>query len=621
MNMFFNDNINSNNSNKKKYIKQQLEHIQLMNKMNKKTNLNSKSTNRSQRTISNNNSFRRSNSRRKTHRNARSASASANRNKKNIIEGNCVRPMSVYTRRNQNDTFYFSQTFSDYYKEDLKEFVKKIPLLRAKISAKPNKLQYTLVNSERKSQLKEKKLEEIIRNDNLNLKKQEVIIAGKAGNAQPLLKSIYKQIHPEDEIEKNNTKTYFNTMKPLGNNNRKTDYTINDREFHLRQIIQMRGGEYNNENKNFGGKNNFDNNFNFKDLKLETYDQNDPDLQIFNQIKEVNEDEYDDENPNQNINNNNYTKMFNKTFSSRNDFNNLTTSNTTKLKNFPSSSTQQQQQQLSSNNINNTNITNEIINTNSNLPIMNNNKQQNKNRPKTSIPTFKKSLPSNRPFSSREIKMSNAMNQTPPNENFSSGTDLNNSNNIYNYNSDNNNSFDSNYIVTKSFPLHVNSNVGNVTYNKINKRLLEKKDSKEIFNVIPPQILTAEMIKNNNFSANNIKEINNSIQNRPLTSKVSRQLVSNKLNSINTGTNTTDKWEFKNNEEKFPKQKVNYYYFNDYIDTIFKDKNLAEKKRLSYIESEKGYFYPMNCFNKLAGKLYSCSNNVHVKTKRIKKNN
>ena len=151
--------------------------------------------------------------------------------------------------------------------------------------------------------------------------------------------------------------------------------------------------------------------------------------------------------------------------------------------------------------------------------------------------------------------------------------------------------------------------------------MLEKKDSKEIFNVIPPQILTAEMIKNNNFSANNIKEINNSIQNRPLTSKVSRQLVSNKLNSINTGTNTTDKWEFKNNEEKFPKQKVNYYYFNDYIDTIFKDKNLAEKKRLSYIESEKSYFYPMNCFNKLAGKLYSCSNNVHVKTKRIKKNN
>ena len=607
MNMFFNDNINGNTSNKKKLMKQQLEHMQRMNKMkmnDRKSNINSNSSNISHKKgISNNNSFQRSSTRNKSIRSVRSASASASRNKK-PIEGNCVRPMSVYTRRNPKDTFYFSQTFSDYYKEDLKDFVKKIPLLRAKISAKPNKLQNTLINSEKKSLLKEEKLKETIANDDLLLTKQEVIIAGKLGNAQPLLKSIYKQIHPEDEIEKNNTKMYFNTMKPLGNNNNKTDFSINDRENHLRQLVELRNGEFIDYKKR--SKDDFNN---FRDLKLETYDEKDPDLQIFNQIKEVNEDEYEEENNEIKENNNN--NQFSKTFSSRNDMNILTTNNTTKNKNLVSSSSQQQQNLLSNNN-NNT----EILTTNSNLPLMNNNQQQiNSNRPKTSVQPFKNNFIQKRPFSSRQIQMSHAMNQT----NFHSNSLYDNFPSFpqnSNNNNENNNNLDSNYIVTKSFPLHLNSNVGNVTYNKINKRLLIKKES---FENTPPQIITAEMIKNNNFSPNNIKEINKTIANRPLTSKVNRKLVSNKLNSINTGINTVNKWEIK--EENVPKQKVNYYYFNDYIDTIFKDNSNAEKKRLNYIENEKGYYYPMNCFNKLAGKIYSCSSNMHVKTKRIKKNN
>ena len=618
MNMYFNDNINGNTSNKKKLMKQQLEHMQRMNKMKmngRKTNLNTNSSNIShKKSISNNNSFQRSAIKNKSIRSVRSASASTSRfNKKKPIEGNCVRPMSVYTRRNPKETFYFSQTFSDYYKEDLKDFVKKMPLLRAKISAKPNKLQNTLINSEKKSLLKEEKLKETIANDDLLLSKQEVIIAGRGGNAQPLLKSIYKQIHPEDEVEKNNMKMYYNTMKPLGNNNHRTDFTINDREYHLRQLVEMRNGDFNEYNNKKKSKDDFNNIGNFRDLKLETYDEKDPDLQIFNQIKEVNEDEYEEENE-KNLNEKNLNEkdnqIFSKTFSSRNDNNILTTNNTTKLKNLPSSSSQQQQL-LSSNNT-------EIISTNSNLPLMHNQQQQtNLIRPKTSVPTFKKNfIPGKRPFSSRPNQMNNAMNQTP----FNSNTLYDNFPSVPSGN-DNNNSFDSNYIVTKSFPLHVNSNVGNVTYNKINKRLLSKKESKEYFDNSPPQIITAEMIKNNNFSPNNIKEINKSIANRPLTSNINRKIVSNKLNTINTGTNTVNKWEFKNMEENIPKKKVNYYYFNDYIDTIFKDNTFAEKKRMNYIENEKGYYYPMNCFNKLAGKIYSCSNNSHVKTKRIKKNN
>ena len=37
--------------------------------------------------------------------------------------------------------------------------------------------------------------------------------------------------------------------------------------------------------------------------------------------------------------------------------------------------------------------------------------------------------------------------------------------------------------------------------------------------------------------------------------------------------------------------------------------------------NEEIYFTPMNCFNKLAGKYYSSSNNVHIKNKRNKRKN
>ena len=51
--------------------------------------------------------------------------------------------------------------------------------------------------------------------------------------------------------------------------------------------------------------------------------------------------------------------------------------------------------------------------------------------------------------------------------------------------------------------------------------------------------------------------------------------------------------------------------FNKYIDT-----NLDFKMNKV---TENVYFTPMNCFNKLAGKYYSSSNNVHIKNKRNKR--
>ena len=52
----------------------------------------------------------------------------ANANKKNLN----IRPMSMYSPRKDNSCFYYSSTFSDYYKEDFKTFIEKIPILKAK---------------------------------------------------------------------------------------------------------------------------------------------------------------------------------------------------------------------------------------------------------------------------------------------------------------------------------------------------------------------------------------------------------------------------------------------------------------------------------------------------------
>ena len=59
------------------------------------------------------------------------------------------------------------------------------------------------------------------------------------------------------------------------------------------------------------------------------------------------------------------------------------------------------------------------------------------------------------------------------------------------------------------------------------------------------------------------------------------------------------------------KEKCNVIDFNKYIDT-----NLDLK--MNKVNNEI-YFTPMNCFNKLAGKYYSSSNNVHIKNKRKKR--
>ena len=162
---------------------------------------------------------------------------------------NYIKPMSIYAKFNPEDTFYFSNTFSDYYKEDLKSFTNKMPILKAKIKTNSNNLKKIINNQRMKSSIKEKQYYDMIKNDTLIVKKQDLIISAERRNPIPLLKSIYKQENPGAEEIKEHIRKYFNTMKPFGNDDGKTDYTKNDRWRLNRELIKFRKGKYNDGEK------------------------------------------------------------------------------------------------------------------------------------------------------------------------------------------------------------------------------------------------------------------------------------------------------------------------------------------------------------------------------------
>ena len=206
--------------------------------------------------------------------------------------GNCIRPLSIYSKRNKNDIFYFSQTFSDYYNEDLKDFAKKMPLLKPKITQNSSKLKYAIKKAYKENEKREIKLSKILNSDNLILNKQDVIIAGKSGNPVPLLKSVFHQIHPNKSLE------YFKEKKLY----LKSSSNSLGKNFSVDYIRKNKKKKINNENNNNNNKN--------EGLIISTYNKNDPALLIFNKIKEE-ENAINENEEYENIELNNNTKKIN----------------------------------------------------------------------------------------------------------------------------------------------------------------------------------------------------------------------------------------------------------------------------------------------------------------------
>jgi len=485
---------------------------------------------------------------------------------KNDNGHNYIKPISIYAKFPPEDTFYFSNTFSDYYKEDLKSFANKMPILKAKIKTNSNKLKRIIKKQRIKSYKKEKEYYDMLTKDSLILKKQDLIISAERRNPVPLLKSIYKHDNPDAVEIKENIRKYFNTMKPLGNDDGKTDYTKNDRWRLNRQLIKYRKGQYDdeeNKNDNYGKK---------RKLILSYYNINDPYIQIFNNLNV-------DEN------------KFNYSFEFKN--NNIYNIDNFKLDENNKSKTVENKEEEKNNN-----KENKKINSNSMRGTKNNKK---KSRPRTGFKQskeinilknekLKKSLSLNRPHSSNARRKNILLQE---NKIF----DLDDYNELY-----------KDYLPSNRFPVKTSCKVKNTSYNKINEMIKErqlKKNSNEYF-MTQPEIMNNFMTfetynSSKNSDNNNIKK---KTRNRPKTAGGVRPYINMNINFDNN--------KSENNKNNKNNQKCKYLYFNKYINTIH-DLNIDNNRQF------KGFFSPMNCFNKLAGKYYSSSNNVHVKNKRNKR--
>ena len=218
-----------------------------------------------------------------------------NEMKDNKIISHNIRPISIYSIRKPGQTFYFSNDFNDYYKEDLKQFSEKMPLLKARINASNTKLKQEIKKQRIKSSKEEKILNGLIKNvenQKIKFKKLDLIIAAERKNVEPLLKNIYYQQNPHLKKINEHIKMYYKTMKPYGNNKDNIDFTKNERWRPSMEIKNLRE-KYKKTKNNVGTstdnydlmeKYNYDY-FNRKPkLILSYYNKDDPDIIFFDYL-------------------------------------------------------------------------------------------------------------------------------------------------------------------------------------------------------------------------------------------------------------------------------------------------------------------------------------------------
>ena len=188
-----------------------------------------------------------------------------------------IRPVSMYAPREENSCFYYSNTFSDYYKEDFKTFSEKMPILKAKLKIKSSRLRKETHKINFDLIQKYKLLEEKKRDKNIIFDKLNLIIAGKRKNPLPLVKEVFLKKYYSQNILNKNKKS------------KEDDIEIKDMN------------------------NNFRNKFGSQ-LVLSYYDINDPSIALFNKRinQNIENNIYNTAHKNQNKNNINIYKSYEK---------------------------------------------------------------------------------------------------------------------------------------------------------------------------------------------------------------------------------------------------------------------------------------------------------------------
>ena len=218
-----------------------------------------------------------------------------------IPPSSVIRFQQLPFRGDSSNVFYFSNAFNDYYKMDFKQFIKRMPILKAKKRCESAKLSRQ-IKATRIRNIYEEKQKEILKNNmmnrlnNLYIEKQYLSLSSNAKNIQPLISSLHAQIYPgkEDELTKH-TKIYIKTNKPLGSerNVDDIDYSVNDRDYQRNELQRIR--EVKKRRPKSTRK---------RVLSLPKYDINDPDIAIFSKLEMVEDNENNDVNDNQFFNEN-----------------------------------------------------------------------------------------------------------------------------------------------------------------------------------------------------------------------------------------------------------------------------------------------------------------------------
>ena len=516
-----------------------------------------------------------------------------NNNNNNFI----IRPKSVYSKREPGETFYFSQQFSDYYKENFFEFIKKFPLLQAKKKISTNKLKKEILNVN-KSNLNIKKILENLKNK-MNKSKNNLIIDNKlfflakfGGNINPLMNSILKQTYPKKYEKLKIKNNYHNRKKNSVDNFKK--FNKNENKIHILKKINMDIiDEENNDEIYINNINNEINNFY---LNYNTYDENDPDLYILKRVEELckinNEEEiinkyYSKDNLINIENNNNDTYLSNNNNNNNNNFQNLKVNEYNINNNIINNKNKQKFIQKIFSPINQNDIIKKRPKTAKNQIKINKNNNNNNN--------YKFDNKISKSKSSKAILIHKS---TQKNE-FTLGIKDTNSNSISSSIQQTNEDI-IDYIPTKSLPIKFNSKIQNLIYQKIDKNIKLKHNlkTKEKMKNFYNKLL---IHNNNNFNYNNVKFNNKSLNYLIYDSDNIKNKYKNIFNNTNNNINKNNRIinNFLNNNNNNLNNQMNNIKFlniNDYIDVYYNSNN--NSFRHYNINNQEKNYLSNNYFNK-----------------------
>ncbi len=564
----------------------------------------------------------------------------------NIPPSQVIRFQQIPFKGNSKDAFYFSNAFNDYYKMDFKEFLKRMPILRAKKRCKSANLKAQIKIGRKKDDEEEEKRgisnnEMLNKLNNLYIEKQYLSLSINSNNIQPLMSSIHSQIYPGegDELTKR-TKIYTKTNKPLGSERDvyDIDFTVNQRHYHRNMLNNIKLTKRRSKSA-------------VRTLNLSKYDANDPDIAIFKRI-EVLEKMINEKQGNIGKQLLKMEKEEEKSINiGRNKENEKVNINDKNEKKLTKDETPFEKIETYKNNINsdmNRQRSMSVKKYNKRLEeITNVNNKQNKNFPRAMSAQVMRPIDKQNEYYVHNVYLSskNKLRQhniflkgkrNKLNEIFDENKKGNSSSQISTYDGINNSISEKKNVPTYAFPIKNNHEIPNKMYLKINNILKGKqyeKDQKKLEEFtkliqLDDAFLYEEILKNNGkTNIDSMKYLDkNKIFNRPLSSNLNKNLEilkkleknakicfkkiqypktvrntknnfrfsskksSNENSKIEFTTSLPNKQEFYMNNKN---DKVTFIYFNDVIE--MKPQKLSDLKPI--IKND-GIIIPSNYFNR-----------------------